>query len=370
MGPSGAMERRPIAELVEAIAETCEPGRRLQFMEVCGTHTVSLFRSGVRSLLPAAMRLVSGPGCPVCVTSQGYVDTACELAGTEGVTICTYGDMVRVPGQRGSLEQCRATGAEVVVVYSARDALFLAQRRPDRQVVFLAVGFETTAPATAATVLEARQAGVGNFSVLAGHKLVIPAMESLLSAGDIPIDGFLCPGHVSVVIGADAYLPIAEGHGKPCVVAGFEAANMLEAILRLARQVSRGEARVENVYGVAVTPGGNPAAVALVERVFVPAATAWRAMGVLPDSGLDLREEFQSYDAVERFGVEIGPDVAPPGCRCGDVIQGRLNPPACPLFGTGCTPVRPVGPCMVSGEGSCAAWYRYGRGNRDGGADR
>lgn len=355
------MDRCRIEKLVEAIEERCAAARPLQFMEVCGTHTVSLFRTGVRSLLPDNMRLVSGPGCPVCVASQGYVDTACELAGTDGVSICTYGDMVRVPGQRGSLEGARAAGAEVVVVYSARDALLLAQRHPERQVVFLAVGFETTAPATAATILEAHQAGVGNFSILAGHKLVIPAMESLLSAGDIPIDGFLCPGHVSVVIGADAYLPIAAGHGKPCVVAGFEAGNMLEAILRLVHQVWRGEAKVENVYGVAVTPGGNRAAVALVERVFVPAATAWRAMGVLPDSGLALREEFRHYDAVARFGVPIGPDVAPRGCRCGDVIQGRVNPPACPLFGGACTPIRPVGPCMVSSEGSCAAWYRYGR---------
>jgi hydrogenase expression/formation protein HypD len=321
---------------------------------------VSLFRSGARSLLPANLRLVSGPGCPVCVTSQSYVDLACELAERPGVTVCTYGDMVRVPGRGGSLAEVRGRGGDVVVVYSARDALRHAREHPDRQVVFLAVGFETTAPTVAATILEARAGGVENFFVLPGHKLVIPAMSALLSGGEVSVDGFLCPGHVSIVIGADAYRPIAETYGQPCVVAGFELANMLMGILRIVRQVAAGEARVENVYGVAVTPGGNDVARKLVDLVFAPGPALWRAMGEIPDSGLDLRPEFAEFDAMEQFGLEMGEDVQPPGCRCGAVIQGRVDPPQCPLFGKGCTPIKPVGPCMVSSEGSCAAWYKYG----------
>ena len=355
------MDRQEAKTLVDAIAAACEPLDRVQLMEVCGTHTVGLFRSGVKSLLPAKLRLISGPGCPVCVTSQGYLDAACELAERPGVTICTYGDMVRVPGRAGSLEEQRARGARVAVVYSARDALRLARRHPDRQVVFLAVGFETTAPATAATVLEAEREGVANFFILASHKLVIPAMEALVSGGEVPVDGFLCPGHVSVVIGAAAYRVIAERYGKPCVVAGFEPRQMLEGILHLARQVAAGEARVENVYGVAVTDEGNAVARRVVDAVFEPAPAVWRAIGTLPASGLELREPYRRFDAAAHFGVAIGPDVSPPGCRCGDVIQGKATPADCALFGVACTPMKPVGPCMVSSEGTCAAWFKYQR---------
>ena len=355
-------------QIVGEIAAACAPLRRVQIMEVCGTHTVNLFRSGVKSLLPPALRLISGPGCPVCVTSQGYVDAACELAAQPDVTVCTYGDMVRVPGRAGSLEQQRARGAKVVVVYSARDALRIARDDSQRRVVFLAVGFETTAPSTAATLIQARREKVDNFFVLAGHKLVIPALAALLSGGDVPIDGFLCPGHVSVIIGAAAYRPIAEEYGKPCVVAGFEPRQMLEGILHLVRQVAGGAARVENVYGVAVTEEGNAVARHRIEEVFVPEPTTWRAMGVLPESGLALREKYKRFDALERFGLTLGPDVSPPGCRCGEVIQGKAMPLECALFGEKCTPVEPVGPCMVSSEGACAAWYKYG-GSLSGGGE-
>ncbi len=358
------MDRRRIEQLVGRIRDACTNAGTIQLMEVCGTHTVSLFRSGVKSMLPESLRLVSGPGCPVCVTSQGYIDAACELSLRPEVTICTYGDMVRVPGRSGSLAEMRGMGAQVMVVYSARDALQFAREHPERQTVFLAVGFETTAPATAAAVLAADREGLANFSVLTAHKLVVPAMEALLSAGEVPIDGFLCPGHVSVIIGADAYRPIAERYGKPCVVAGFEPSNMLEGILALLEQVTAGEARVENVYTVAVTGVGNPKARELMDEVFRSAPAVWRAMGTLDGSGQELRPRYKRFDAAERFALTFEPDYEPAGCRCGEVIQGKVDPVQCPLFGRECTPVEPVGPCMVSSEGTCAAWYKYGRSDR------
>jgi len=346
------------AEIADLVAACARP---VTVMEVCGTHTVSLFRTGARSLLPAGLRLLSGPGCPVCVTSQGYLDAACALAARPGVTIATYGDMMRVPGSQGSLERLRGEGAEIAVVFSARDALRLAREHPERELVFLAVGFETTAPATAVTLLAAAAAGVTNFSILPGHKLVIPAMAALLAAGEVPVDGFLCPGHVSVVIGADAFRPIAEGFGKPCAVAGFELEGMLVAIRALLVQIVAGQARVDNAYPAVVSAAGNRRAWELVLSVFEPGDDAWRAMGVIPASGLALRERFRHFDARERFGVTFGPDVHPPGCLCGEVIQGKASPADCALFAGECTPLAPVGPCMVSSEGTCAAWYRYGR---------
>ena len=355
------MDRDEINRLVDRIADATASVQHVCIMEVCGTHTVSLFRTGVKSLLPPAIDLISGPGCPVCVTSQGYIDAACELALRPNVTVCTYGDMVRVPGRSGSLEHQRARGGSVEVVYSPRDALAMARNDPDRQVVFLAVGFETTTPPTAATVIQACAEGIENYSILAGHKLVIPAMDALLSGGEVPIDGFLCPGHVSIIIGSDAYRPIAETYHKPCVVAGFEPRNMLEAIDRIVRQVAAGQASVENVYSVAVAAAGNTVARELVDRVFKPADAVWRAMGTLPASGLELNDAYRRFDAAERLGVAIGPDVCPPGCLCGEVIQGKAAPAACSLFGAACTPVDPVGPCMVSSEGTCAAWYKYNR---------
>ena len=355
------MDRSEAKRIIDEIAAACAGRDRVCIMEVCGTHTVSLFRSGVKSLLPEAIHLISGPGCPVCVTSQGYIDAACELAARPDVTVCTYGDMVRVPGRAGSLEAQRARGGSVEVVYSARDALTMAREHPQRQVVFLAVGFETTTPPTAATVIDAETEGVENYSILCGHKLVIPAMDALLAGGEVPVDGFLCPGHVSVIIGAGAYRPIAERYHKPCVVAGFEPRSMLDAIGRIVRQVAAGQALVENTYGAVVSELGNAVAREIVDRVFVPADTVWRAMGTLPASGLDLRDRYRRFDAVERLGVEIGPDVCPPGCLCGEVIQGKVSPGQCPLFGEVCTPIEPVGPCMVSTEGTCAAWYKYNR---------
>lgn len=349
---------------IDAILEdirTRAGDRRIAIMEVCGTHTVSLFRTGARSLLPETIRLISGPGCPVCVTSQGYLDLACDLAAEPDVTICTYGDMVRVPGTETSLEQLRARGARVHVVYSARDALARAQARTDEHVVFLAVGFETTTPATAAVLQQAREDGVENFSILPGHKLVIPAMQALLHSGRTAIDGFLCPGHVSVILGSRAYQPVVTEFARSCVVAGFELRGMLEAIRRIVRQVVEGRPAVENAYSPAVTAEGNIVARRMVEEVFQPAPAMWRAMGEIPGSGLALRDAYQAFDAMRRFGRDWPTEVMPKGCRCGDVIQGRIVPRDCALFGAACTPHHPIGPCMVSSEGACQAYYKYGR---------
>jgi hydrogenase expression/formation protein HypD len=351
-----------VAELREELAAVCgKIHRRVQFMEVCGTHTVSAFRSGLRSMLPTNLRLVSGPGCPVCVTAQRHIDAAIELAAKHDVIIATYGDMVRVPGKHGSLELQRAEGARIRVVNSALHALQIAREAPGVQVVFLGVGFETTTPATAATVLEAQRGGIDNFSVLMCHKLVVPAMMALLAAGDVPLDGFLCPGHVSVIIGSAAYRPVVDQYRKGCVVAGFEPQQILSGLLHLARQAAAGQPRLENVYPAVVSEAGNLAAMELIHRVFVVADTPWRALGIIPGSGLELGPAFRQYDALDRFHVTLGEDEDHPACRCGEVIQGKVEPIECSLFENTCTPLTPIGPCMVSSEGTCAAWYKYHR---------
>ncbi|MEK6643117.1 MAG: hydrogenase formation protein HypD [Planctomycetota bacterium] len=336
-------------------------GRRVQIMEVCGTHTVSFFRSGIRSLLPGTLRLVSGPGCPVCVTAQRHIDAAIELATMDGVILATYGDMLRVPGRLGSLEGIRSEGACVRVINSARAALDLARAHPDRPVIFLGVGFETTAPASAAVVLEAERDGIENFGVLSCHKRVVPAMAALLQSEGVPLDGFLCPGHVSVIIGSDAYRPIVELYGKPCVVAGFEPKQLLTGLVHLLRQVVSGQSKLENVYPAVVHRHGNRVALALLDQVFEHSDAPWRALGVIPQSGLDFRPAYQRFDALRRLDVTVGADLDNPACRCGEVIQGKIDPVDCPLFDRGCTPLMPIGPCMVSSEGTCSAWHKYNR---------
>jgi hydrogenase expression/formation protein HypD len=277
------------------------------------------------------------------------------------VTIATYGDMLRVAGAGGSLELARSRGADVRVVTSTMEAVEIAKTEPAREVVFAAVGFETTAPATAAAVLAAQRDELANFTVLPCHKLVIPAMRTLLADPDIKVDGFLCPGHVSVIIGANAYREIVDRHRKPCVIAGFEALQIMEGVLRLTEQVVMGDAKLDNLYPQVVSNEGNPRAMALIGKVFTPGDSAWRALGVMEKSGLELRSEFAYFDAFQRFGIQLGDDHEPAGCRCGEVITGRIAPDECKLFGTICTPVYPVGPCMVSSEGSCQAWFKYRR---------
>jgi len=326
-------------------------------MEVCGTHTVAIARHGLRQALPPGVRLISGPGCPVCVTPQEQIDHFIALGGVEGVTLATFGDMLRVPGSQQSLEQARASGADVRLVYSPMDAVALASRLPDRQVAFFGIGFETTAPAVALAITEARRQGLANFSVLCAHKLIPPAMLALLDS-QVQVDGFICPGHVSVIIGSDAFRPIAE-RGKPCVVAGFEPADILRAVQLLLRQIADGRAEVESEYGRVVRPQGNLKAQELVRRVFRVADARWRGIGEIPQSGLALAGEFAEFDAARRLTVDLPPAREPSGCRCGDVLRGMMDPPGCPLFGTTCTPASPVGSCMVSSEGACQAHYRY-----------
>ncbi len=350
-----------VRKLREELARLCNRiDRRVQFMEVCGTHTVSAFRCGLHAMMPPNLRLVSGPGCPVCVTSQRHIDAAIELSTRKSVVIATYGDMVRVPGRLGSLELQRARGASVRVVNSAMVALQIAREQPEDEVVFLGVGFETTAPATAATIEAAQRSETKNFSVLMCHKRVVPAMRALLAAGDVPIDGFLCPGHVSVIIGASAYRPVVEEHNRGCVVAGFEPTQMLNGLVHLARQVEAGKPAIENVYSAVVNDRGNRTAQELLTRVFVIDSAPWRAIGDIPESGLELAPAFRRFDAVTRFGLTLEEDDVDPACLCGEVIQGKVEPTACPLFGNACTPLSPVGPCMISSEGTCSAWYKYG----------
>ncbi|MBN2416453.1 hydrogenase formation protein HypD [bacterium] len=333
-------------------------GRPMTFMEVCGTHTMSIARNGIREMLPAGMRLISGPGCPVCVTPNGTIDHAVALARHPGIIIATFGDMVKVPGSTSSLGQERAAGRSVRVVASTLDALELARNNPEMQVVFIGVGFETTAPTIAASIITAEQENLNNYSVLSAHKVVPPAME-LLCRGRVAIDGFLCPGHVSAVIGSSPYRPIAEEHGIACVIGGFEGLDILQSIAMLARQVAGGDSRVEIQYRRVVRPEGNPAAVALMEKVFRPVDSVWRGIGMITASGLVMRDAYRRYDAAVRFPVTVEETKEAAGCICGSVLQGISDPRECPLFGDGCLPETPVGPCMVSSEGACAAAFRY-----------
>jgi hydrogenase expression/formation protein HypD len=352
-----------VAQAQHTMAEACRGlDRPITVMEVCGTHTVSIFRSGVRSLLPEKLRLLSGPGCPVCVTDQGYIDTVMQLADRDDCLIATYGDMIRVPGSDGSLET-RAARGNVKVILSSEDAVQLARDHPDKTVVFIAVGFETTTPATAVAVQEAARAGLSNFCVLSNHKLVLPAIRALLDGMNDRIDAFLCPGHVSVIIGWGAFAEIVRDYRRPCVVAGFEPVQILEALAEISRQLAAGTPQVQSMYHAVVTERGNTAAQRIVAECFQPVDGLWRGLGKIANSTMALRPQYRPFDAFPRFGLEDKPGAEIGGCRCGAVLCGLIEPIQCPLFGTGCTPQTPIGPCMVSSEGTCAAWFKYGRRN-------
>ncbi|MHB0886130.1 MAG: hydrogenase formation protein HypD [Bacillota bacterium] len=356
---------RAILDRIKARLTGAQP---LRLMEVCGTHTVAISRSGLRSLLGPEVDLVSGPGCPVCVTSQGDIDAMLELAGRPGVIVATFGDMVRVPGSRCSLLEARAAGARVEVVYSALDAVRLAVANRGDKVVFLGVGFETTTPGTALAIETAEREGVPNFLVYAAHKLVPPALAALMTDPELGIDGLVLPGHVSVVIGRRAYLEPLAARRVPAAIAGFEPVDILLAVDRVAEMLGAGRTEVANTYARAVTEEGNPLAQAAIERCFGPVTATWRGLGEIPGSGLVLRSHLVARDAREKLGVTVREAPDPPGCSCGDVLRGKIKPPACPLFGGPCSPTAPVGPCMVSTEGACAAYYRYERGE-DGAGD-
>jgi hydrogenase expression/formation protein HypD len=329
-------------------------------MEVCGTHTMAIARFGLKELLAPTVRFISGPGCPVCVTSAHDLDLLMAIAREPGVVLATFGDMIRVTGSRSSLEKERARGAEVKIVYSPLEALELAKAHPDKKVVMAGVGFETTTPTIAGTIQMAARQELSNFFVFSAHKVIPPAMMALLQLGEVRLDGFLCPGHVSVIIGTAPYGPVAEGFGVPCVISGFEPVDILQATLKLVELAEGSRAEVAVEYGRAVHPEGNPRARAIMEDVFEPADAEWRGFGVIPGSGLKLRDKYEAFDAMRVFDPQVEPASEPPGCSCGEILRGIAEPGDCPLFGMSCTPESPVGPCMVSSEGSCAAAYRYG----------
>jgi len=331
-------------------------------MEVCGGQTHTLIRSGIDRMVPAGLRLIHGPGCPVCVTPIEKIDRALAIAATPGVIFCSFGDMLRVPGSRNDLLQLRAAGADVRFVYSPLDSLKIARENPDRQVVFFAVGFETTAPATAIAVWQAKQLGLDNFSMLVAHVLVPPAMEAILASPKNQVQAFLAAGHVCTVMGYEAYFELATRYRVPIVVTGFEPADLLEGIGMAVRQLEEGRHEVENQYARSVRRSGNSQAQDMIARVYEACDQPWRGLGVLPASGLRLQSEFRGFDAEMRF-----PDLAEPSapepleCRSGEVLQGHIRPDECEAFGKRCTPDRPLGAPMVSSEGACAAYYRYGR---------
>ena len=331
----------------------------IRLMEICGTHTMAIFRHGIRSLLPDHIELVSGPGCPVCVTAMEEVDRSVKLARMPDVIVTTFGDMMRVPGTESSLQRENGLGADVRMVYSTFDALKVAEQNPEKQVAFLGIGFETTAPTVAAAIKTAHEKNLSNFSVLSAHKLLPPAMDALLSGGDLGIDGFICPGHVSTIIGTSAYDSVVEKYGVPCVVVGFEPIDILQGILMLVEQFEKGDAQVQIQYSRVVSPEGNPAALKIMKEVFEPCDSPWRGLGMIPGSGLRIRERYLAHDAKERYDLEVPPAKEPPGCCCADVLRGAMRPFDCKLFRKGCSPRNPVGACMVSSEGTCAAYYKY-----------
>ncbi len=328
-------------------------------MEVCGTHTVAIARNGIRDLMPEGLRLASGPGCPVCVTCNRDIDTVIALARIPNVTITTFGDMTRVPGSTSSLLAEQAAGRSVEIVYSPLDALAFAKAHPEREVVFVGVGFETTTPLVAMAIKRAKAMGLSNFTVFAAHKNMPGALELLVGDPTLELDALILPGHVSTIIGAEPYRFLAEKYGIPGVITGFEPVDVLQGIAMLVRQLHEGRAEIEIAYARGVMPEGNPVALAAIDEVFETCTATWRGLGDIPGSGYRIREEFADFDAVRRFEPDVEPTRDPKGCRCGDVLRARIAPNECPLFRTVCTPENPVGPCMVSSEGSCAAYYRY-----------
>lgn len=351
-------------ELAKALADKLKSTvkRPMTVMEVCGTHTMSIFRNGIRELLPEGFRLVSGPGCPVCVTPQGYLDEAFKLAQRKDIIIATFGDMLRVPGTKSSLMQEKAQGGDVRIIYAPLDAVELAENNFNKQIVFLGVGFETTAPVVALTILEASRRGLSNYSVFSAHKTVPSAMAVLVSDPELEIEGFLCPGHVSTVIGAQAYDFLAKDHGIPAVIAGFESVDVLQGLLNLAELIQSGRAEVINSYTRIVTTQGNQKALEIMNQVFMAGPSTWRGIGVIPESGLQIRPEYEAFDTHKLFNIQPADLEIPNGCSCGEILKGKLTPLECKLYSTVCTPETPMGACMVSTEGTCAAYYKYHQG--------
>lgn len=350
---------RGLAQSIRALTPTKPNGDPITLMEVCGTHTVSIARNGIRSLMPSNVRLASGPGCPVCVTSNHDIDKVIALAKVPGVIIATFGDMTRVPGSTSSLLAEQAAEADVRIVYSPLDALAIARENPDREVVFVGVGFETTTPLVARAIQRAQNEGLSNFSVFAAHKNMPGALEVIVNDPELSVDALILPGHVSTIIGVEPYRFLAERYGIPGVITGFEPNDILQGIAMIMRQLHEGRAEIEIAYARGVMAKGNPVALAAIDEVFRTCDATWRGIGVIPGSGYEIREEYASLDAMRRFAPAVEETIEHAGCQCGNVLRGVLRPDECPLFRKVCTPENPVGPCMVSSEGSCAAYFRY-----------
>ncbi|MEV6608473.1 hydrogenase formation protein HypD [Kutzneria sp. NPDC051319] len=354
--------------LASKIAGLCEPGRRYKFMEVCGGHTHTIYKHGLEDYLPEQVQLVHGPGCPVCVIPMGRVDDAIHIARQPGVLMTSFGDMMRVPGSGGNFFDSNAEGTTIRMVYSPLDSLKLARQNPDRQVVFMAIGFETTAPSTAMTLLRAAGEGLDNFSVFCNHVTIIPAIKAIkaiLDSPDLRLDGFIGPGHVSTVIGCRPYEFIAASYGKPVVVAGFEPLDILQSIYMLMVQLHEGRSEVENQYSRVVPWAGNPVALRVINQTMrLRPYFEWRGLGFISHSALRVRDEYAAFDAETRFEVPGLRVADPKACQCGEVLKGVLKPWECKVFGTACTPETPIGTCMVSPEGACAAYYNFGRFSR------
>jgi hydrogenase expression/formation protein HypD len=333
----------------------------LRIMEICGSHTMAIFRNGLRTILPEGMELVSGPGCPICVTSASHMDAFISIADRPGVRVAIFGDLFKVPGSQGSLANASSRGAKIDIVYSPMDGLEIAKNNPGDLVVFLGVGFETTTPGIAATLLAAKNQNIKNFMLFSTQKTMLAPMNALLGDPNLKIDGLLCPGHVSSIIGAGAWEPLVSDFGLACVVGGFETADLLKSLILLARQVGEKKAKVENIYPRAVSWEANLRAKKMVEEIFEPVDMTWRGLGIIPDSGLRIRSKYAEFDAEVQLNIDQVETAEPEGCICGEILKGINNPQECPLFGTRCTPGDPIGPCMVSSEGTCAAYYQYGR---------
>jgi len=342
-----------VSEKLKAISK-----KEITLMEVCGGHTMAIQRFGLPSLLPPTIRLISGPGCPVCVSSQHFIDQAMAYSKIPGVIITTYGDLIRVPGSATSLEKERANGSDVRIIYSVLDALEIAKKNPEKSIVFLGIGFETTAPLTAAAILQAKREKIPNFFVLSAHKVMPPVMKALVDEG-VKIDGFIAPGHVSAITGTEIYNDLAAVYKLGVVVSGFEPVDMMQSVLMLAEQIESGTPKVEVQYQRVVHTGGNKIARRILNEVFELRDDQWRGLGIIPKSGLKIRESLASFDAEKQFSVEVPPSTEPKGCICGQILRGLKTPVDCGLFGKKCTPSDPVGACMVSGEGTCATYYKY-----------
>ena len=350
------------SELAEGLISHihCQSKTAARFMEFCGGHTVTIFKYGIRQVLPPTIEMVSGPGCPVCVTANADLDKAIALSQVPDVIITTFGDMLKVPGSRSSLQKAEAEGADIRVVYSTMDALKIAEDNPTRSVVFLGIGFETTAPTIAASILQAEERKIKNYYVLSLHKLCPPVIRAILDSGEVKLDGLICPGHVSAIIGSHPWEFIAQDYGIPCVISGFEPLDILQCVDMLVAQIENGKSQVEIAYRRGVRPEGNREALKLMEQVFEPCPAQWRGMGEVPGSGLKLRKGVQHFDAELAFEIDPGPAHEPEGCICGEILRGVKTPLDCRLFGKVCTPEYPVGPCMVSSEGTCSAYHFYG----------